>query len=473
MSAHPRARSAAVTALLLVAMAAASYVLLRSQDRPVAIRFEPVLRARASTEAVDAPASAVLDGRSNVDLGASWRAMPDDSSPWIEVWSVAPLPVRALAVRLTSGDPASLRLETEANKSIRPIEVGERDAVFLLDPKRQTARWRLRGASSASRIEPLIGATPIVVIDRDGHGDALLEILRGYGIPASWMPALPKQVREWLPKDAWVALPSDPAPSPLADALREFARAGGQVFESSSSSPVCAAPSPRSDAASGARLVGPAFEEEIAYPEALTKESPCRDCSERQVLLQSNAGMPALVLHRVGAGRCLRFQGDLVEGVRRMRQGDPSLADRDTNGREGIQPSDLFVGQLRPADASRPHADLLVESVLAALELPFRLHALPAHAPGLTIFTADQDYVPEAGVDAQLEDGAPEALTLLLTDARFGGKPDVDFGPEHPPTLSASWAAERATDQVELGVHPNLLGVSEDAYASILADQAA
>ncbi|MFW2389813.1 MAG: hypothetical protein ACN4G0_15850, partial [Polyangiales bacterium] len=32
---------------------------------------------------------------------------------------------------------------------------------------------------------------------------------------------------------------------------------------------------------------------------------------------------------------------------------------------------------------------------------------------------------------------------------------------------------ERATDQVELGVHPNLLGVSEDAYASILADQAA
>lgn len=470
----PRARKFLVAAgLALVVTAATLFVSFGPlQSAREVGEYPPVLRAQASTEMADAPASAVLDGRSGGSTAASWRPLPRDAAPWIEIQSLAPLPVRAVAVRLAEGNPSSLRLELDGGSGVAPTEVGARDAIFILDPARSIGRWRLRGAVAVSRIEPLIGAPTVVVLDRDGQGDALLEILRGYGVPAAWMPALTRTIGAWLPRDAWVALSSESPPPQLIDALSDFVNSGGGLLETSSTSPVCAAPSTPLDESSGARLRGPAFGEPITYPGAIAKESPCVSCSERQVLLEDEAQRPALIFYRVGEGRCLRFLGDLVDGVRRMRQGNPALADLDVNGKGGIQPSDLFVGQLRPADFARPQADLLVESVLAGLQLPFRLHPLPANAPGLTIFTADQDYVPEAGVDAQIEDGAPGALTLLLTDARFGGEPDVDFGPEYPATLSTRWASQRADDGVELGIHPNLLGIEPSAYASVLHDQA-
>jgi len=470
----PRARGFLAAAALVLAATAAilfvSFAPLGSTKEDAEI--PAVLRAEASTEMADAPASAVLDSRSGGGIASSWRPLPEDTAPWIEVRSLAPLVVRAVAVRLANGDPSSLRLAFDGGSALAPTEVSARDAIFVLDSERSVARWRLKGAVAVSRIEPLVGRPTVVVLDRDGGGDALLEILRGYGVPAAWMPALTQTMGDWLPEDAWVALSAESPPPQLIAALLDFVKTGGGLLETSSASPVCAPPSVRVDNVRSARLEGPAFDEPIAYPGALADETPCQRCTDRRVLLEDEAQRPALIFYRVGEGRCLRFLGDLVDGVRRMRQGNPALADRDMNEKGGIQPSDLFVGQIRPADFARPHADLLVESVLAALRLPFRLHPLPANAPGLTIFTADQDYVPEAGVEAQIEDGAPEALTLLLTDARFGGKPDVDFGAEHPATLSARWASARADDGVELGIHPNLQGIEPSAYAAVLRDQA-
>ena len=464
-----------LAAAVLALVAAAATLLVSFGPRRSAREGEEVLsvlQAQASTEMADAPASATLDGRSGGRIAASWRPLPEDAAPWIEIRSLAPLAVRALAVRLAEGDPSSLRLSLDGGEAVAPTDVSTRDAIFILDGERRTARWRLHGAIAVSRIEPLIGAPTVVVLDRDGHGDALLEILRGYGVPAAWMPAPTQRFGGWLPKDAWVVLPSaSPAPQ-LIPALRDFVKSGGGILETSSASPVCAVPSVQVEGPTGARLRGPAFDEQIAYPGALAEETACVSCSDRRVLLEDETQKPALISYRIGEGRCVRFLGDLVDGVRRLRQGNPALADRDVNGKGGVQPSDLFVGQLRPADFARPQTDLFVESVLAALELPFRLHPLPANAPGLTIFTADQDYVPEAGVEAQIEDGALEALTLLLTDARFGAKPDVDFGAEHPATLSARWASERADDGVDLGIHPNLQGVEPSAYESVLRDQA-
>jgi len=186
-------------------------------------------------------------------------------------------------------------------------------------------------------------------------------------------------------------------------------------------------------------------------------------------VLTTGDGQSGLVMVRTGDGSCVRWLGDLARSVQYLRQGNPNLADQDSNGRGGVQPQDLFAGMIAPEDFRYPSADHLVEKSLALLAIPFRLHPMPPQAKGLVIYTADQDYVPAAGVLAQSEDAAVP-MTWLLTDSQVGSKPDVDFGTYSEPAL-----AEQTLDAVRrwgsgAGVHPNLVALSADQMRSVVVE---
>jgi hypothetical protein len=103
---------------------------------------------------------------------------------------------------------------------------------------------------------------------------------------------------------------------------------------------------------------------------------------------------PAIVARAAGAGRVLAFLYDLPHTVARLRQGDPALAGSDTDGLEGVRPSDAVQGQIDPRAGHIPQAEvhqaLLARAVEALCPWPLpRLWYLPGEAQAVVLLTGD------------------------------------------------------------------------------------
>ena len=103
---------------------------------------------------------------------------------------------------------------------------------------------------------------------------------------------------------------------------------------------------------------------------------------------------PAIVECAAGQGRVLSFLYDLPHTVARLRQGDPELAEVDSDGLVGVRPSDAIQWQADPRTAMIPQAEVHQALLARAVEwlcpwpLP-RLWYLPGTAQSLLVLTGD------------------------------------------------------------------------------------
>lgn len=162
-------------------------------------------------------------------------------------------------------------------------------------------------------------------------------------------------------------------------------------------------------------------------------------------------------------GRVVTLGSDWAARAVRLRQGDPALADRDTDGNGDVQPADLLGPESRRTDSAE--ADLRLQRALDALgveagcPLP-RTRGLPAGVEALVVLTADQDYNPDALVEplaTQLGDLGATA-THLLTNPALGRPADLHVASaaerRSAPTLSAGLRDTLLADGSGLGIHP-------------------
>jgi hypothetical protein len=162
-------------------------------------------------------------------------------------------------------------------------------------------------------------------------------------------------------------------------------------------------------------------------------------------------------------GRVVTLGSDWAARAVRLRQGDPSLADRDTDGNGDIQPADLLGPESRRTNSAE--ADLRLQRALdtlgaeAGCPLP-RTRGLPAGVEALVVLTADQDYNPDALVEplaTQLGDLGATA-THLLTNPALGRPADLHVASaaerRNAPTLSAGLRDTLLADGSGLGIHP-------------------
>jgi hypothetical protein len=162
----------------------------------------------------------------------------------------------------------------------------------------------------------------------------------------------------------------------------------------------------------------------------------------------ADAGMPAVVHGCVGRGEFVLLAYDLPHTIARLRQGNPAHADLCFAGLDGIfRPSELFVGQLDPAQMPVPQADVqtallarLIETLAARPRIWYYPHAAQRSA---LLMTSDDDW-------STLE----QFETLLAGLRRRGGHcsfyvvPQTHLTPDH----LERWEAEGHT----FSVHPAL-----------------
>jgi hypothetical protein len=133
---------------------------------------------------------------------------------------------------------------------------------------------------------------------------------------------------------------------------------------------------------------------------------------------------PAVTVRALGAGRIVAFCYDLARAVARLRQGDPELAESDTDSFSGTRPSDSIIDQMAPELGHVPQAEvhqaLLARTVewLASWPQP-RLWYLPGEARSLLVLSGDgcarppeEAYLSEAALVEQ----AGGHLTYYLTE---------------------------------------------------------
>lgn len=128
-----------------------------------------------------------------------------------------------------------------------------------------------------------------------------------------------------------------------------------------------------------------------------------RPGAETRVLARSVLGAwpveayPAIVERRAGRGQrgqVLSVLYDLPHTVARLRQGDPELAEVDSDGLVGVRPSDAVQWQSEPRAGMIPQAEvhqaLLARAVewLSPRPLP-RVWYLPGEAPSILLLTGD------------------------------------------------------------------------------------
>ena len=170
---------------------------------------------------------------------------------------------------------------------------------------------------------------------------------------------------------------------------------------------------------------------------------------------------PAVVERAAGEGRVLSILYDLPQTVARLRQGDPDLAGYETDGLEGVRPSDAQQWQIDPAAGHLPQAELhqallarAVES-LAPWPLP-RLWYLPGDASALLVLTGDlctdkpDDWLVDEAALAERNGGT---LTFYLNQ-------NTAFAPETAAALRARGHS--------LSIHPYAVPFSAPAMDATL-----
>ena len=165
------------------------------------------------------------------------------------------------------------------------------------------------------------------------------------------------------------------------------------------------------------------------------------------------------------------FAVDPAAQAKALRQGDPTLADLDTDGMHGPKPNDLRPFPWSDDAWVRPTAASWTEVLIAALEhagdveLP-RLWPLPTREPSALIMTSDQDFVASSWVDpllARAEAVGGEVTVLTTAGTRQTNDAAADGGGGERPAVSGGHG---------LGLHPNLVELSGDARIAALRTQA-
>lgn len=168
-------------------------------------------------------------------------------------------------------------------------------------------------------------------------------------------------------------------------------------------------------------------------------------------------------------GRAVVFAVDPASQARALRQGDPGLADQDTDGFHGPKPNDLRPFPWSKEAWSRPGAASWTEVLIAALEvgadaaLP-RLWPLPSEAPSALVMTSDQDFVESSWIDpllARVEAAGGEMTVLTTVATRQTNAAPLDAGGGQGPPESA-WSLRVGHG---VGAHPNVVGLGRPGPA--------
>ncbi len=150
----------------------------------------------------------------------------------------------------------------------------------------------------------------------------------------------------------------------------------------------------------------------------------------------------------VGWGRIVVFAFDLALCVLLLRQGDPNRAEVVPRGTGCARPSSMAI-DIGPLDSGWiPFADLLsrllVDTVRRYLPGPVPLLShLPGMAPGILLYSGDEDNADVASNDAEFE-----------CVAAAGGRMNLYIIPNR--TQSTALDVERYRVQHDVGPHPNL-----------------
>ena len=150
----------------------------------------------------------------------------------------------------------------------------------------------------------------------------------------------------------------------------------------------------------------------------------------------------------VGRGRIVAFAFDLALCVLLLRQGDPNRAEVIPEGTECARPSSMAIDIGPPDSGWVPFADLLsrilVDTVRRYLPGPVPLLShLPGMAPGILLYSGDEDNADVASNDAEFE-----------CVAAAGGRMNLYIIPNR--TKSTALDVERYRVQHDVGPHPNL-----------------
>jgi len=327
--------------------------------------------------------------------------------------------------------------------------------------------------------KPRGGASGIALWVPAQGADWESEILAGYGFP--WV----RQVRdEELAQAAktgrtWL-VPNVVLDSRARETLKAAVMAGVWLIELGPKPAVCDFPALDPGVNGRFRIVGEGLDG-VRWPLAVATVQGCEvnGCPGATLLAHVDDGgvqRPLVTRRALGEGTCTRWLGDFAAVMQRLRQGDPARANGRAKGRD-FKPSDLFAGDLEPPDYDIPSADrlgfALAAQIMAAPGPDVMLAPLPARARGLVIFTADQDFVPGAGVLAQSAAIGHAGFTVTLTSGAVGAKPDVVFAQGEPGLMAAEDVSVLAELGHDVGVHPNLVGLPASAYGQVLVDHVA
>lgn len=508
----PRWLRLALLGLALVVAALAAFWWWRGgEDAPEILvgELDP-LADHGSIEALDAssyaaghPPALVLDGRRAGALPHAWKPAEPGPAHLTITWRA---PVTLLGIALDWAEaPASYELLLDdAAVPVVPHAPGQH-LVWLFGP-RAASRLTVRiagGDGALAEIAPIHDGMRTWLVSRDGSGDWEAEMLGAYGVPTlgrvvapgAWYAVLDHARVVLVTNEAWDA--SERA------ILRQFVERGGTVIElgprpriadASGNDAVPAAEEPAREGAGAYRIVeGPLAG--VRWPVAIEPDGPQPAGQPAEQLPGQLPEPPADVLvtaargdtrtalvtrRRIGAGQVIRWHGDVGEAVRRLRQGDPALADRDVDGVGGIQPADLFAGQQTRADHDLPAADLLGFALLAQIASApgpdVFVAALPGAAESLLVLTADQDFIPADAVRMQSEAAGQAGLTALLTAEEIGARPDVSYDVAYARAAGGMIPRETAESLAgrghEIGVHPNLWQLEPRDFASAIAAHA-
>ena len=164
----------------------------------------------------------------------------------------------------------------------------------------------------------------------------------------------------------------------------------------------------------------------------------------------------------VGRGRIMAFAFDLALCVLLLRQGDPNRAEVIPEGTGCARPSSLAI-DIGPSDSGWvPFADLLsrlfVDTVRRYLPGPVPLLShLPGTAPGILLYSGDEDNADVASNDAEFE-----------CVAAAGGRMNLYIIPYR--TQSTVLDVERYRIQHDVGPHPNLRPLDGCSISERLAE---
>jgi hypothetical protein len=455
----------------------------------------PVVASAAPGQA-DHDAALVLDGRR---IPCTGDAVPHAYRPTVGRVSVALRfdPPRALSGLVLSweGHPAADGAVRVGNLRI-PVPPAGADGESVLwwgedigEPITElSVEFSVRDAASGlAEVAFLARDAEVWLVSPRTRADWDMEILATYGMP--WVARAPDtaDLGRFLRHARVVAVSNAALSRAGIEALRAFARAGGTLVELGPAPAICGPPDlDRTNAEPADFVLGGDVGEDARWVEPIARVTACdrRECTDERVRVSERArggaestSLPLAVTSTFGRGTCTRWLGDLSAAIRSSRQGDPARAGERAAGETHAKAADLFANRLTGPDYDVPSADRLGFALIAQLAdargPDLIVSPLPGGAPGLLVFTADQDFVPGPGVLAHSEAASGAGMTLTLTAADIGGKPDVVY-PESDRGLVAPEIAQAIAARGHgLGLHPNLVGVAPALYAHVLSDHAA